>query len=221
MLVGIGRRIEHAMKEAGKTPVDIARHLGISDSAVHQWFTKDSAPRNSRIPSIANHLGVSVSWIMSGEGSPLEGVSDLPNVNDHVDGMGLSPLVLWKSTQLVTNAQGAWLLRKEKIGEVERPYKMRFAKRGFAVEVLDVHNHPVYRLRDTLLINPDREVLPNDDCLLTGNLEAPEGAVTIVGCLIKATGSDWTISQYGKRGEHKFARSTYPNAWFVHGVIRN
>jgi transcriptional regulator with XRE-family HTH domain len=62
--MGIGKRIQAAMIRANLRPVDIAKHLGIEDAAVHQWFKKDSGPRSHRIPDLARLLGVTVDELM-------------------------------------------------------------------------------------------------------------------------------------------------------------
>lgn len=74
--MGVGQRIYAAMEKAGKRPVDIARHLGIEDAAVHQWFKKDSPPASKRIPDLARFLGVSTDYLMN-EPSPNDDYSNL------------------------------------------------------------------------------------------------------------------------------------------------
>ncbi len=220
-MVGIGKRIEEAMHRAQLSPVDIARHLDISDSAVHQWFAKDTGPRSVRYETLSSLLQVSVAWLITGEDVPPSASDVAGNVSLRQDGAALPPLVLWHAAPAVGGEPGGWMLKREKTGEVERPPMLRFSKRAFAVEVQDSRNADVFRARDTLLINPDRTVLPEDDGLFTGNTEAPGGAVTIVGRLIRSTQHEWIIRQYAVKGERRLARLTYPNAWFVAGVYRS
>ncbi len=220
-MVGIGKRIEEAMHRADLSPVDIARALGISDSAVHQWFAKDSGPRSVRFTTLSSLLNVSVAWLMTGEDSSDPATEVAGKVSLQPNGGPLPPLILWRAAELLGGEAGAWMLKREKTGEVERPDRLKFSARAFAVEVQDSRNAEVYRARDTLLINPDRIVLPDDDGLFTGNPEAPSGASAIVGRLIRSTASDWFIRQYAMKGERRLARLTYPNAWFVAGVYRS
>jgi phage repressor protein C with HTH and peptisase S24 domain len=58
--MGIGKNIERAMVAASLRPVDIARALGISDSAVSQWFAKDKGPSTDRLPQLARLLKTTV-----------------------------------------------------------------------------------------------------------------------------------------------------------------
>jgi len=219
-MVGIGKRIEEAMLKAQKTPVDIARHLGISDSAVHQWFAKDTGPKHVRFQTLATFLDVPVAWLVTGEIPP-----DTPNVVGNVtlrpDGAPLPPLLLWRAAPVEGGEPGGWMVKREKTGEVERPDRLEFSQRAFALEVQDSRNADVFRARDTLLVNPDRTVLPNDDGVFIGDPDAPTGAQTVVGRLIRSTPTEWIIRQYAVKGERRLARLTYPNAWFVAGVYRS
>ncbi len=219
--MGIGKRIEEAMRLAKKTPVDIARHLDISDSAVHQWFAKDTGPKSARVSTLAAFLGVTPGWLISGE-EPASAASELSgNVPLRLDSAPLPPLILWRAAPSEGGEPGGWMLKREKTGEVERPDRLKFSKRAFAVEVQDSLNDEVFRARDTLLINPDRAVLPKDDGLFTGDPEGTAGAMTVVGQLIRSTPNDWIIRQYAVKGERRLSRLTYPNAWFVAGVFRS
>src|SRR6266404_4305964 len=74
--MGIGRRIETAMIKSGRKPVDIARRLKISESAVSQWFSKDTGPKSVRLADLAAFLNTTVeylitepegAWVMSGD----------------------------------------------------------------------------------------------------------------------------------------------------------
>src|SRR5260370_21634765 len=61
----IGRRIETAMIKSGRKPVDIARRLKISESAVSQWFSKDTGPKSIRLAELAAFLNTSVEYLIT------------------------------------------------------------------------------------------------------------------------------------------------------------
>jgi len=63
--MGIGRRIESAMVKAGRRPVDIARYLKISESAVSQWFSKDTGPKSVRLADLAAFLNTTVDYLIT------------------------------------------------------------------------------------------------------------------------------------------------------------
>src|SRR5947208_3148756 len=63
--MGIGRRIESAMTKAGRKPVEIARYLKISESAVSQWFSKDTGPKSMRLADLAAFLNTTVDCLIA------------------------------------------------------------------------------------------------------------------------------------------------------------
>lgn len=68
--MGIGKNIEAAMLAANLRPVDIARALGITDSAVSQWFRKDKGPRPEKLPELAGILGTTTEDLLRGARRP-------------------------------------------------------------------------------------------------------------------------------------------------------
>src|SRR5260370_36927746 len=59
------KRNESSMNRAGKKPVDIARRLKITESAVSQWFAKDTGPKSGRLSELAAVLGTTVDYLTS------------------------------------------------------------------------------------------------------------------------------------------------------------
>lgn len=64
--MGIGKRIEIAMTQAGKRPVDIARLFHITESAVSQWFQKDTGPKTERLGELAEFLETTTDYFIRG-----------------------------------------------------------------------------------------------------------------------------------------------------------
>ena len=71
--MAIGKRIENAMIRAGKKPVDVARRLKITESAVSQWFAKDTGPKSVRLSELASFLGTTVDDLITEKDGPLGG----------------------------------------------------------------------------------------------------------------------------------------------------
>src|ERR1700726_4605594 len=69
--MAIGKRIESAMTRAGKKPVDIAKRLKITESAVSQWFAKDTGPKSVRLSELASFLGTTVDSLITDHEGPL------------------------------------------------------------------------------------------------------------------------------------------------------
>lgn len=68
----IGGRIRSARKAWGMPQIDLAEGLGVSAQAVTQWEKNQTLPSASRFSGLADLLGVSVEWILSGRGETSE-----------------------------------------------------------------------------------------------------------------------------------------------------
>lgn len=71
-----GRRIAQARESKGLNQSELARRLGVTPQSVQAWESGKNVPRNQKLASIADMLGVSVSYLM-GEGA---GMPDLLSV---------------------------------------------------------------------------------------------------------------------------------------------
>ena len=77
--MAIGKRIENAMIRAGKKPVDIAKRLKITESAVSQWFAKDTGPKSVRLSELASFLSTTVDYLISEPEGSLGAASPPPH----------------------------------------------------------------------------------------------------------------------------------------------
>lgn len=109
------------------------------------------------------------------------------------------------------------MLSSSKAGEIERPDYLEFAEKAFATKVVSADNEPVYKLRDTLLVNPDETPVDGDDCVFSGAEATSAGAPAIIGCLIRATPALWIIRQYAVKTDRELPRREWPNAWRIVG----
>ena len=75
------KRIKFALDLAKKKPTELARHIGISESAISQWVNGPTKTINSvHILKVSDFLGVNAQWLASGEGSPTDIKAD--NIDD-------------------------------------------------------------------------------------------------------------------------------------------
>lgn len=54
---------DRLMTEAGETPYQVAKATGVAQSTLSDWKTGKSVPRNPTMKKIADHYGVSVSYL--------------------------------------------------------------------------------------------------------------------------------------------------------------
>ena len=64
----LGDRLALARQYAGMDQTALARRLGVKLATVRNWETDRSEPRANRLQMLAGLLGVSIMWLMAGEG---------------------------------------------------------------------------------------------------------------------------------------------------------
>lgn len=67
----LGDRIAAAREAAGMTEKQFAKRLGIKTATLLDWEEDRSEPRANRLATMAGMLGVSVMWLLSGQGDGL------------------------------------------------------------------------------------------------------------------------------------------------------
>jgi transcriptional regulator with XRE-family HTH domain len=71
-----GDRLAGAREAAGLTQTDLAQRLGVRDKTVAAWENDATDPRANRLQMLAGMLGVSIRWLLTGEGEGLEKPAD-------------------------------------------------------------------------------------------------------------------------------------------------
>lgn len=70
-----GDRLAAAREAAGLSQADLAQRLGVRTRTIEQWEGDATEPRANRLQMLAGMLGVSLMWLLTGEG---EGGVDAP-----------------------------------------------------------------------------------------------------------------------------------------------
>ncbi len=83
-----GDRLAAAREGAALSQKDLAQHLGVTAATLRKWEADRAEPRGNRVQMLAGMLGVSLVWLLTGEG---EGVSappgSAPNSADVADAL--------------------------------------------------------------------------------------------------------------------------------------
>ena len=69
----MGLRLRSARRERGMSQEDLARRVGISMISISRLERGVHRPKHQNLEAIARELGVSPSWILTGEGRGLDG----------------------------------------------------------------------------------------------------------------------------------------------------
>lgn len=78
-------KINYYLTKSKKTGADLCEFLGVSSGVYSQWNTRRTKPRKSKLPAIAEYLGVSVADLLPDEELvPQEGIKKDPIPKDEV-----------------------------------------------------------------------------------------------------------------------------------------
>ncbi|MEM9787378.1 MAG: helix-turn-helix transcriptional regulator [Pseudomonadota bacterium] len=81
-----GDRLAGAREAAGLTQKDFADRLGVKQGVIANWEDDIKEPRANRLQMMAGLLGVSLSWLLTGEGEGPDAPSDdAPISGDLID----------------------------------------------------------------------------------------------------------------------------------------
>ena len=92
-------KINYYLTKNKKTGADLCEFLGVSSGVYSQWNTRRTKPRNSKLPAIAEYLGVSVADLLPDEELvPQEGIKKDPIPKDEAEDSETAELrEIWSS----------------------------------------------------------------------------------------------------------------------------
>ena len=205
------------MQKAGKKPVDIARHLKISESAVSQWFAKDTGPKSVRLSVLAAFLGTTVDYLTTepegqtfspGGAVPGRGSGPPPGSFERAD------LAVYASA--AGGPEGAWVLSSDAIAWIHRDQRLVGVRDAFACYVVGESMFPAYEQGNLLLVNPAVPPNAGDDCLLIQ--EASDGArYALIKRLVRFNSTSWTVKQWNPDKTFTLPRKQWQRALLVIG----
>lgn len=199
--MGIGKRIQVAMAQAGKRPVDIANHLGIKDAAVSQWFAKDTGPKSDRLPKLASFLGTTVDSLLIDHAQNVQPASPknevrVPEVALTLPSKDEMPRDIPILGTVSGGAGGLQMLNGEPLDWGRRPPRLKDRKDVFGVLVEEMSMLPRHAPGDLVYVERLRPPRVGDDVVvqLQDGPEAEHRA--ILKRLAKVTPTKITLEQF-------------------------
>lgn len=129
------------------------------------------------------------------------------------------PLIVYRSASGEASG-GNTLIYKDKVGQIERLDRYRFAKNAFCFEATDDLMRPLCRNRDTIIIDPDRNRAAEDDCVFVKD-PAADPLDAVVRHLVRITPKTWVVREHnGRKTDYELSRADFTKAWVVIGVLR-
>jgi transcriptional regulator with XRE-family HTH domain len=213
--MAIGKRIESAMIRAGKKPVDIAKRLKITESAVSQWFAKDTGPKSVRLSELASFLNTTVEYLITEPEGGSGGAASFAASGPPMGGRGDRPdLAVYASA--AGGPEGAWVLSADAIAWIHRDQRLVGVRDAFACYVVGESMFPAYEQGNLLLVNPAVPPNAGDDCMLIQ--EAADGArYALIKRLVRFNSTSWTVKQWNPDKTFSLPRKDWQRALLVIG----
>jgi transcriptional regulator with XRE-family HTH domain len=200
------------MIKAGRKPVEIARYLKISESAVSQWFSKDTGPKSIRLADLAAFLNTTVDYLITepaGSSPPPP-----PPVLPPRSGLDRPDLAVYASA--AGGPEGAWVLSSDAIAWIQRDQRLVGVRDAFACYVVGDSMVPAYEPGNLLLVNPAVPPAPGDDCLFVQ--EAADGdRYALIKRLVRFNSTSWTVKQWNPDKTFNLPRREWQKALPVIG----
>ncbi|MEJ6395216.1 helix-turn-helix domain-containing protein [Gymnodinialimonas sp. 2305UL16-5] len=77
-----GDRVTGAREAAGLGQAELAKRLGVKVKTVRGWENDQSEPRANKLGKLAGILGVSMMWLLSGQGEGVESPEEASIMDD-------------------------------------------------------------------------------------------------------------------------------------------
>lgn len=151
-LMSFHERLQQKMAENGVTPASLARAASVSSVAAGKWFHGESEPKAAKLKLIANFLGVTDDWLLTGKGSSVK----LDNNIDLTQKIALEgrpiPVISWVAAGSLTSIET--VIRDAEIDEWLPPNK-DCGKNGYGLKVTGMSMSPFFLPDDRIYVNPD------------------------------------------------------------------
>lgn len=79
-----GDRLTGAREAAGLSQSDLGKRLGVKIKTIRAWENDQSEPRANKLQMLAGMLGVSIMWMLTGEGEGLDGPAKPAELPDDI-----------------------------------------------------------------------------------------------------------------------------------------
>ncbi len=230
---GIGKRIGQAIERRGASQSAVAKHFGISQSAVNQWVMQDKAPRIERIEALARLLEIDAMWLLTGAGTMAADTAmggrlspDLSKTSPGYKsdavfappsrGSSLRDLPVYGAAE---GGDGVMVLDNDPIEYMERPVELREVKGAYAVYVVNDSMFPAYEPGDKVHVHPGRPVVPGKDVLFVR--EEKDGTRhALIKRLVRVSDKAWKVRQFNPDHTFDLPRKIWQRAYRIMGSTR-
>ena len=113
----LGDRLAAAREGAAMTQAQLAQRLGVRAKTLRDWENDLSEPRANRLQMLAAMLGVSLRWLLTGEGDDVT-----PPVSDAPGDVALKPALVE-----IRSLRAEMLSMSERLGRLEKSLRLQMS----------------------------------------------------------------------------------------------
>lgn len=186
------RRLLEAMARKGLKPRDIAARIGISQSAVSQWFKEDGKPtRPSRehLAALSGILGVTVNHLLA------DGASKTPTTEIRSGppaDFGKRDLPVFASAR---GGHGEMVVENSPMEYIDRPGELALVDDAFGVYLVGDSMWPKFEQGEILVVHPRRPV-KSGDYVLVEMVESDGTRLCMVKLLVRIAPGGFVLRQF-------------------------
>ncbi|MEM1149217.1 MAG: helix-turn-helix domain-containing protein [Pseudomonadota bacterium] len=225
------KHLEKLRVALDKSPVEISREAGLSDSYYRKMIEQESLPRPDNLKRVLEALGTSVEELAqqdfgSAEVSAALSIHSTAQTEPKQEVARPRPLPSFRdlpkdvpvygsaSGSPDGNENGAWQLSTDEVDWVRRPPGLATAREAYAVYITNESMVPRFKPGELAYVHPQRTPGPGDDVIvqvLRGEHDQPE---TYIKTLVKYTSDGIVCEQYNPK-----MTVTFPRTSIVHRVM--
>ena len=164
----LGKRMRSAREQANLSVEEVARALGISDSAVRQWELGYKFPTRENLLEFSVTTGAELVWLLTGVSpSDIELVQRLKDRPAPIPLLDPADVARWPSETISRLPQlDLSATRLAELAWIFPCYPC--SEKAFAIQVFDHRNAPDYQMFDAVVIDP--AVQPNPDDMVLASV---------------------------------------------------
>lgn len=203
--------LEQRITAVGKKKIDLARHLGVNNSRVHEMISGERKIGLGEIDRIAAFLNWSREELLDHEtGLPPASTAIAPMEGIEVNYGRTYDLPLYGAEDL---GGGAFIMSSKPVQTIDRSPALAGNKAAYAVYCAEDSLAPRYERGQTLVIDPTRPVAPGNDVLFVSR----DGKARCIRRLVAVLPDEWRVQQLTPPRTYKLAKSEYPTAHKIFG----
>lgn len=218
----LGSRIRFAREAKGMTQDDIASRFGIRRVSVTQWEAGTTKPAIAKLGELADFLGTTPAWLLSGQGAAPSGgeaparravQSFAPKIVPGTELVGARDFPIYAAAE---GGNGHLIVNFDPVEVVKRPAILEGVKGAYGLLVSGDSMEPAYDHGDMALVHPGLGPARLADVVLYDH--PPDGnAEAIIKRMVGWTDREWHLRQFNPREDFSVFRADWPTCHRVVG----